>query len=53
MRYTDFAFAIGFGLIFQYFSIAPMSDNYGLSTLYRAIQADFLSLLFFEISLFG
>ncbi|KAF2261310.1 hypothetical protein CC78DRAFT_522025 [Lojkania enalia] len=50
---ADFGFAIGFGLLFQYFSIAPMSGQYGMTTLYRALKADFLSLIFFEIGLFG
>ncbi|KAF2726020.1 hypothetical protein K431DRAFT_280740 [Polychaeton citri CBS 116435] len=50
---VDFAFAIAFGLVFQYFSIAPMSGDYSLKTLYRALKADFFSLLFFEIGLFG
>ncbi|CAK3766385.1 hypothetical protein AC578_6886 [Lecanosticta acicola] len=49
----DFAFAIALGLVFQYFSIAPMSGEYGPKTLYRAAKADFFSLLFFEIGLFA
>lgn len=49
----DFGFAILFGLIFQYFSIAPMSGDYSPKTLYRALKADFFSLVFFEIGLFG
>jgi hypothetical protein len=49
----DYAFALLFGIIFQYFSIAPMSGEYGLKTLIRAAKADILSLTFFEIGLFG
>jgi hypothetical protein len=30
-----------------------MAGEYGLKTLYRAAKADFLSLTFFEIGLFG
>lgn len=46
-------FAIAFGIVFQYYSIAPMSGDYGAKTLWRAAKADFLSLLFFEIGLFA
>jgi hypothetical protein len=42
-----------FGIFFQYFSIAPMSGDYGSKTVYRAIKADILSLTSFEIGLFG
>lgn len=49
----DYAFALTFGIVFQYFSIAPMSGDYGPHTLWRAAKADFLSLTFFEIGLFG
>ncbi|EME78991.1 uncharacterized protein MYCFIDRAFT_208641 [Pseudocercospora fijiensis CIRAD86] len=48
-----FAFAIAFGIVFQYYSIAPMTGDYGTKTLWRAAKADFLSLLFFEIGLFA
>lgn len=51
--YIDFAFAIAFGIFFQYYSIAPMTGDYGLKTLYRAAKADFLSLVFFEVGLFA
>jgi hypothetical protein len=51
--YVDYAFALAFGIVFQYFSIAPMSGDYGPHTLWRAAKADFLSLTFFEIGLFG
>jgi hypothetical protein len=49
----DYAFALLFGIFFQYFSIAPMSGDYGPKSLWRAAKADFLSLTFFEIGLFG
>lgn len=49
----DFAWAIAFGIVFQYFSIAPMADEYGPKIVYRALKADILSLVFFEIGLFG
>ena len=53
MPLLDFAFALAFGIVFQYFSIAPMSGDYGPITLWRALKADVLSLVFFEIGLFG
>lgn len=49
----DFAFAILLGVFFQYFSIAPMAGEWGPKVLVRALKADILSLLFFEIGLFG
>jgi Domain of unknown function (DUF4396) len=49
----DYGFALLFGIFFQYGSIAPMSGEYGLPTLWRAAKADILSLTFFEIGLFG
>ncbi|KIW03241.1 uncharacterized protein PV09_05462 [Verruconis gallopava] len=49
----DFGFAFAFGILFQYFSIAPMANEYGPKVLIRALKADALSLLFFEIGLFG
>ena len=50
---VDFGFAFAFGIVFRYFSIAPMEDKYGPQIIYRALKADALSLLFFEIGLFG
>lgn len=49
----DYAFALVIGIFFQYWSIAPMSGEYGWKTVVRAAKADFLSLSFFEIGLFG
>lgn len=50
---VDFGFAFAFGIVFQYFSISPMLGKYGPKIIYRALKADALSLLFFEIGLFG
>ncbi|OAP57229.1 hypothetical protein AYL99_07967 [Fonsecaea erecta] len=50
---VDFALALAFGIVFQYLSIAPMAGEYGWRTVVRAAKADFLSLAFFEIGLFG
>ena len=49
----DYAFAILFGIVFQYFSIAPMSGDYSGRTMMRALKADILSLTSFEVGLFG
>jgi len=49
----DYGFALLLGIFFQYFSIAPMTGQYGPLTIIRAAKADFLSLTFFEIGLFG
>ncbi|KAK5562177.1 hypothetical protein LTR43_012228 [Exophiala xenobiotica] len=50
---VDFVLALAFGIVFQYFSIAPMAGDYGWKTIVRSVKADFLSLTFFEIGLFG
>lgn len=49
----DFGFALLIGLIFRYAFIAPVSGEYVIITVQRAIKADFLSLAFFEMGLFG
>ena len=49
----DYAFALLFGLMFQYFSIAPRAGEWGLRTMLRAILAEIPSLTSFEIGLFG
>lgn len=49
----DYAFALLFGIAFQYFSIAPMSGEYGPKTVWRAAKADILSLTSFEVGAFG
>ncbi|KAJ9223412.1 hypothetical protein DTO169C6_4219 [Paecilomyces variotii] len=50
---VDYGFALLFGIVFQYFSIAPMSGDYGPVTIWRSIKADFLSLTSFQIGLYG
>lgn len=50
---TDYGFALLFGIVFQYFSIAPMSGKYGPVTVWRALKADFLSLTSFQVGLYG
>lgn len=50
---VDYAFALLFGIAFQYFSIAPMSGEYGLKTVWRAAKADILSLTSFEVGAFA
>ena len=50
---ADYGFALLFGIIFQYFSIAPMSGDYGPVTIWRALKADFLSLTSFQVGLYG
>ena len=49
----DYAFALLFGVIFQYFSIAPMSGEWGPKTVWRAFKADVISLTSFQVGLFG
>lgn len=49
----DFALALGLGIVFQYFAIAPMR-GFGLRKgLVQAAKADVLSLTSFEIGLFA
>ena len=50
---TDYGFALLFGILFQYYSIAPMSGEYGPFTLWRAFKADILSLTAFQVGLYG
>ena len=50
---VDDAFALLFGILFQYWSIAPMSGKYGPITVWRAAKADVLSLTRFEVGCFG
>ena len=49
----DFILAFLLGIIFQYFAIAPMRDLTFFEGIKAAIQADALSLIAFEIGLFG
>jgi hypothetical protein len=49
----DFVLAYAFGIVFQYFAIAPMRGLSLLPGLWAAIQADTLSLIAFEVGLFA
>jgi hypothetical protein len=49
----DFVLAYAFGIVFQYFAIAPMRGFSFLPGIWAAIQADTLSLIAFEIGLFA
>ena len=49
----DYAFAFTLGIVFQYFTIAPMRHLGFAAGLWAAIKADTLSLTAFEIGLFG
>ncbi len=49
----DYIFALAFGIIFQYFAIAPMRGLGLRDGLKAAAKADFISLTAFEIGLFG
>jgi Domain of unknown function (DUF4396) len=49
----DYILALAFGIAFQYFAIAPMRCLGFRDGLKAAAKADFVSLTFFEIGLFG
>ena len=49
----DYFFALAFGIIFQYFAIAPMRGLGLKDGLIAAAKADFISLTAFEVGLFG
>jgi hypothetical protein len=49
----DFVFALAFGIVFQYFAIAPMRGLGLKDGLIAAAKADFISLTAFEVGLFG
>lgn len=49
----DFVLAYLFGILFQYFSIAPMRNQYGWPSIKAAIKADTISLIAFEVGLFA
>ncbi|MGB9185031.1 MAG: DUF4396 domain-containing protein [Solirubrobacteraceae bacterium] len=49
----DYTLALAFGIVFQYFAIAPMRGLGVRDGLKAAARADFISLTFFEIGLFG
>ncbi len=50
---ADFTLAFGFGIAFQYFSIAPMRGLSLRDGIVAALKADTLSLTAFEVGLFG
>jgi hypothetical protein len=50
---VDFALAFALGIVFQYFSIAPMRGRGLRDGIAAALKADALSLVAFEIGLFG
>jgi hypothetical protein len=49
----DYIFALAFGIVFQYFAIAPMRGLGLKDGLTAAAKADFISLTAFEAGLFG
>jgi uncharacterized protein DUF4396 len=49
----DYVLALAFGIVFQYFAIAPMRGLGLKDGLKAAAKADFISLTFFEIGLFA
>lgn len=49
---SDFLVAYIFGIVFQYFSIAPMRNLSGWPGIQAAIKADTISLIAFEIGMF-
>ena len=50
----DLPLAWAFGIVFQYFTIVPMREDVGrLQGLWLAIRADTLSILSFQVGLFG
>jgi hypothetical protein len=49
----DYIFALAFGVVFQYFAIAPMRGLRLKDGLIAAAKADFISLTAFEVGLFG
>lgn len=49
----DYALALAFGIVFQYFAIAPMLGLGVRDGLKAAAKADFVSLTFFEVGLFS
>jgi hypothetical protein len=54
MVVADFVLAWSFGIVFQYFSIVPMRDDVGkLEGIWQAIKADTLSIVAFQVGLFG
>ncbi len=50
---TNFLFAFALGIVFQYFTIAPMRGEKGLKGIWLAVRADTASIVAFELGLFG
>ena len=48
----DFVLAYAFGILFQYYSIAPMRGLSGWSGIKAALKADTVSLISFEVGMF-
>jgi len=54
MYVADFVLAWTLGIVFQYFSIVPMREDVGrLEGVWLAIKADTLSIVAFQVGLFG
>lgn len=53
MYALDFAAAWTLGILFQYFSIVPMRDVGRVRGVWQAIKADTLSIVAFQVGLFG
>ena len=54
MFVADFTLAWSLGIAFQYFSIVPMRDDLGrLEGIWAAVKADTLSIVAFQVGLFG
>jgi hypothetical protein len=49
----DFVFALGFGIIFQYYAIKPMRKISSSAALLAAIKADTLSLTSWQVGMYG
>ena len=49
----DFVLAWSFGIVFQYFTIAPMRGVSGAKGIWLAIRADTLSIISFQLGLFA
>ena len=50
---VDFVFAYVLGILFRYFAIKPMTDLSMREALFLAIRADTLSVIAFEVGMFG
>ncbi len=49
----DFIFAFAFGVVFQYFTIAPMRDLGVAQGIWAAVKADTLSLTAWQVGMYG